>query len=190
MQVRTAIITAILGCALSAFVVGTTRDFHLFGDNTGYQPSQPIAFSHRLHAGENRIDCLFCHNAAETSRHGGIPPVSTCMKCHEKIVNKPGSKEPSPEIAKIREAFRTGQPVAWTRIHRNPSFVYFNHSRHVNAGVACQTCHGEVQTMDGVSQARSFSMGDCLNCHRDQNLKLAAEGKRPAAPTDCSACHH
>ncbi|HJU84329.1 MAG TPA: cytochrome c3 family protein [Holophagaceae bacterium] len=190
MQVRTAIITAFLGCALAAFVVGTTVDVRLLGDNSGYQPAQPLAFSHRLHAGENRIDCLFCHSPAEKGRHGGIPPVSTCLKCHETIKNKPGTKEPSPEIAKLQEAVRTGRPIEWVRIHRNPSFVYFNHSRHVNAGVACQTCHGEVQTMDGIAQARSFSMGDCLNCHRAENQKLVAAGKQPAAPTDCSACHH
>ena len=190
MQARTALITALLGCALAAAAVAYTVDLRLLGDNSGYQPSQPVAFSHRLHAGENRIDCLFCHGPAEQGRHGGIPPVSTCLKCHEQLRFKPGTKEPSPELAKLQDAARTGQPIPWTRVHRNPSFVYFNHSRHVNAGVACQTCHGEVQTMDGVAQFRSFSMGDCLACHRDHNQKLAAAGKGPAAPTDCSACHH
>ena len=112
------------------------------------------------------------------------------MKCHEKIVNLPGSKEPSPEIAKLTKAFKEGQPVQWRRVDRLPAFVFFDHSRHVNSDVACQTCHGEVRTMDAVVQVRSFTMGDCLKCHREQNQKLMAVGKAPAAPTDCSSCHH
>lgn len=190
MQLRTVLLAAVVGTGLSFLVAGLTVDPRLPGDNSGYQPAQPIAYSHRVHAGENKMDCQFCHTAAEKGRHAGIPPLSTCLKCHEKIVNRPNSKEPSPEIAKLAKAFKEGQPVAWNRIHRMPSFVFFDHSRHVNAGVTCQTCHGEVQTMDAVVQARSFTMGDCLNCHREQNQKLVAAGKHPAAPTNCSACHH
>ena len=194
MTLRTVLLAAIVGTGLAGLVVGFTVELRLPGDNSGYQPAQPIAYSHRLHAGENKIDCQFCHTAAEKSRHAGIPPVSTCMKCHEKIVNRPNSNPKSPElsteIAKLTKAFKEGQPIQWQRVHRLPAFAFFDHSRHVNGGITCQTCHGEIQTMDAVTQARSFTMGDCLNCHRDQNQKRLAAGKPPAAPTNCSACHH
>jgi len=190
MQLRTTLLASLVGVALAGFVALSTAEVRLPGDHSGYQPAQPIAYSHRVHAGENRMDCQFCHTAAEKGRHAGIPPLSTCMKCHEKIVNKPGSKEPSPEIAKLAQAFKDGRPVEWQRIHRLPAFAYFDHSRHVNAGVACQKCHGEIQTMDAVFQANALTMGECLTCHRDTNLKLVQSGKPAAAPTDCSACHH
>jgi hypothetical protein len=190
MQLRTMLIGSLVGTALAGFVALSSVDTRLPGLNSGYQPSQPIAYSHRVHAGENRMDCLFCHTAAEKGRHAGIPPLSTCMKCHEKIVNKPGGKELSPEIAKLTKAFQEGRPVEWQRVHRLPAYVYFDHSRHVNGGVACQNCHGDVQTMEAVSQAKELTMGECLTCHRDSNKKFVQSGKPAAAPTDCSSCHH
>lgn len=116
------------------------------------------------------------------------------MKCHEAIQNKPGTRlgthDPSPEILKLTQAWKEGRPVEWVRIHRLPAHVQFQHSRHVNAGIACQTCHGEVQGMERVEQARSLTMGECLACHRDENRKSMLNGKIASAPTDCSACHH
>jgi hypothetical protein len=190
MQMRTVLLTGAVSIALSVLVLATTVDARLLGDNSGYKPAQPIAYSHQVHAGENKIDCQFCHIGAEKGRHAAIPPATTCLKCHEQIRNKPNTKEPSPEIAKIAAAVKEGRPIEWTRIHRLPAFVFFNHSRHVNSGVACQSCHGEIQTMDTVEQAKAHTMGECLACHREQNDKAAAAGKRPAAPTDCSACHY
>ena len=190
MQLRTALLTSCVAIGLSALVLGMSLDTRLPGDNSGYKPEQPIAFSHQVHAGENRMDCQFCHQAAEKGRHAAIPPLTTCMKCHEQIKNKPGTKEPSPEIAKIQKALSEGRTVAWERIHRLPAYVYFNHSRHVNSAVACQSCHGEIQTMARVEQAKAQTMGECLACHRQTNLTLAAAGKPKAAPTDCGACHH
>lgn len=190
MQMRTVLLTGFVSAALSLLVLMVSLDARLPGDNSGYKPAQPINYSHRVHAGENKIDCQFCHTGAEKGRHAAIPPATTCLKCHEQIKNTPNTKEPSPEIAKIHKAVAEGRPIEWTRIHRLPSFVFFNHSRHVNSGVACQSCHGEIQSMDTVEQAKAHFMGECLTCHREQNQKRLAEGKRPAAPTDCSACHY
>ena len=175
-------------------ILAVSVDTKLLGDNSGYKPVQPIAYSHALHAGELKLDCLFCHTGAEKSKHAGIPPASTCMKCHETILNKAGTKpgvsDPSLEIAKLTKAMKEGRPIEWVRIHRLPSYVDFPHSRHVNAGVACQSCHGEIQGMERVEQALSLTMGECLACHRAENQKLQMNGKLPAAPTDCGACHH
>ncbi|HJW10028.1 MAG TPA: cytochrome c3 family protein [Holophagaceae bacterium] len=190
MQMRTLLLTATVATVFAALVLSLNLDARLPGDNSGYKPAQPIAFSHRLHAGENRIDCQFCHTAAERSRHAAVPPLSACLKCHDQIRNKPGSKEPSPEIAKIHEAMQNGRNVEWVRVHRLPGYVFFNHSRHINSGVACQSCHGEVQTMDTVEQAMSLNMGQCLGCHRTTNQQALAAGKPAAAPTNCAACHY
>ncbi len=172
----------------------------------GYQPVQPIAFSHRLHAGEMGIDCRYCHFAVERSQHAGVPPTDVCMNCHRMI------KTTSPEIKKITKAYETGMPIRWVRVHKLPDYVYFNHSDHVNKGVSCVSCHGRVDQMDQVRIVAPLSMGWCLSCHRnpapnirDRNLvtQLAwhPEGD-PAAlgrqfmkkyhvhpRTDCSTCH-
>jgi hypothetical protein len=190
MQMRTLLLTSFVATVFSALVVVATVDTRLLGDNSGYKPVQPIAYSHRLHAGELKIDCQFCHTGAEKGRHAAIPPVSTCMKCHDQVKNKPGSKEPSPEIAKLHQAIAEGKNIEWTRIHRMPAFVFFNHSRHINSQVACQSCHGEIQTMETVEQTKAMTMGECLACHRETNQKSLAAGKKATAPTDCSACHY
>lgn len=189
---------------------------HIPGNQQDYEPVQPIAFSHRLHAGEMQVSCLYCHSGAETSRHAGIPAASTCMNCHKFVTAPLGAlraedelakKENrrlrliiSPEIQKIYDAMaldnhmgrdpqKTPQPLAWTRIYRLPDFVYFNHSAHVSAGVACQQCHGPVETMDRVRQVPDLSMGWCVNCHRTANATGVAS--RPVQPsTDCSTCHY
>ncbi len=194
MRVRTVALGGAVAFGASLMILGVSVDTKLLGDNAGYKPVQPIAYSHALHAGELKLDCLFCHTGAEQSRHAGIPPTSTCMKCHETILNKAGTKpgvvDPSPEIAKLRQAVKEGRQIEWVRIHRLPSHVEFPHSRHVNAGVACQSCHGEIQGMERVEQALALTMGECLACHRTENQKSQLNGKRPAAPSDCSACHH
>ena len=190
MQMRTLLLTSLVATVFSALVVGLTVNTRLLGDNSGYKPVQPIAYSHRLHAGELRIDCQFCHIGAERGRHATIPALSTCLKCHDQVKNKPGTKEPSPEIAKLRDAVQEGRNVTWTRVHRLPGYVFFNHSRHINSQVACQSCHGEIQTMETVEQARALTMGECLTCHRDTNQQSLAAGKKAGAPTDCSACHY
>lgn len=149
----------------------------------GYAPAQPIAFSHKLHAGTLKVPCQYCHGGVRTSRYAGIPPVDTCMNCHRV------TKTDSPEIQRLAEAAQTGAPVRWLRVHALPDHVYFDHRPHVAAGVACQTCHGEVQTMDVVSQHMSMRMGNCLGCHRDPHAALPPDSRIRRAPENCNACH-
>lgn len=161
------------------------------GVDQGYQPVQPIYFSHKIHAGDNAIDCKFCHSSARVSKTSGIPSLNVCMNCHKSIYEYKGETTPEyskefydAEIQKLYAAAGwsdadqayTGeaQPVKWVRIHNLPDFSYFNHSQHVTvAGVECQTCHGPVETMDEVYQFSPLTMGWCIDCHRttDVNIK-------------------
>ncbi len=162
------------------------------GVDKGYAPVQPIHYSHKIHAGDNQIDCNFCHSSARKSKTAGIPSLNVCMNCHKNIsevaedtATEEYSKEfYDGEIAKLYKAVGwdsenqvyTGktEPVKWVRIHNLPDFVYFNHSQHVTvAGVACQTCHGEVQTMEVAEQFAPLTMGWCINCHKETNVNLA-----------------
>src|SRR5712671_7139860 len=121
---------------------------------------QPIQFSHERHVAGNGIDCRYCHTSVETSSFAGIPPTKTCMNCHSQIFAN------SPFLQPIRDSFRTGRSIQWTRVHDLPDFAYFNHSIHVNKGVGCSTCHGRIDQMPVVSQASSLQMEWCLECHR------------------------
>jgi hypothetical protein len=152
------------------------------GTRQGYEPEQPIAYSHALHAGELRIDCQYCHSGAETSRHAGVPSAGVCMNCHAQVMKG------SPEIQKIARAIEQDRPIEWARVHRLPDFAYFNHGRHVTAGVKCQLCHGPVETMVRVKQVETMSMGWCLDCHRSPPEAIPNR-ERLAPPTDCVACH-
>lgn len=194
MNRRTVAIAGAVAFGAALMISALSLDTRLLGDQAGYKPAQPIPYSHALHAGELKIDCLFCHTAAEFSRHAGIPPLSTCMKCHETVLNKAGTpvgkSDPSPEIQKLRTAYFSGKGIDWVRIHRLPAYVVFPHSRHVRAGVACQSCHGDVQGMERVEQARPLTMGECLDCHRTENEKQLLAGNAAMAPTDCVECHH
>lgn len=126
----------------------------------GYQPRQPIAYSHALHVGQLGIDCRFCHTAVETSAHATLPPTETCMKCHKTI------KKESPEIQKLTDFYQKNQPIPWVKVHQLPDYSYFDHSIHVHAGMSCKTCHGRIDQMDVVHQVQPLSMGWCLECHR------------------------
>ena len=130
----------------------------------GFAPKQPIPFSHRIHAGQYNMPCLYCHSSAEYAAHSEVPGLDVCMNCHQSV------KTDSPLIQQIQEAYKSNKPIKWVKVHVLPDFVRFNHSRHVQAGVACQNCHGEVQTMDKVSQFAGLNMGWCVNCHRSDNF--------------------
>ncbi len=161
------------------------------GVDQGYQPIQPIHYSHRIHAGENQIECKYCHSSARVSKHSGIPSLNVCMNCHKAIAEvapETATEEYSKEfydkeIAKLYEA--TGwdpatrtysgeeKPVKWVRIHNLPDFAYFNHSQHVTvAGIECQKCHGPIEEMEIVYQNAPLTMGWCINCHRETNIKI------------------
>lgn len=136
-----------------------------------YQPEQPIWFSHKVHAGQNKIDCQYCHFTADKSMHAGIPPVQVCLNCHNQI--KKGKITGETEIAKIFEAVNTGKPIEWIKVHNLPDHVYFNHAQHVSIGkVACQECHGQVEIMDEIIQVEDLSMGWCINCHRKTEIDI------------------
>lgn len=160
------------------------------GIDQGYQPVQPIHFSHKIHSGDNKIDCKYCHSSAKVSKHSGIPSLNICMNCHKSIYEYNGEVTPEydkafydGEIQKLYSAAGwddidqqyTGetQPVKWVRIHNLPDFAYFNHSQHVSvAGIECQTCHGPVEEMEIMYQYSPLTMGWCINCHRETNVKV------------------
>ena len=162
------------------------------GVSEGYAPAQPIAFSHKIHAGTYRVPCLYCHFAAEKSRHAGIPPAGVCMNCHRQL------KVASAELERLKEAVSQERPLRWTKVHNLPDFVYFSHSQHVVAGLACQRCHGPVETMDRISQVSPLTMGWCLGCHRQEEVvppsqRTAAARTAGHAATgglECGKCHY
>tara|TARA_B110001469_G_scaffold110766_2_gene112588 strand:+ start:578 stop:1816 length:1239 start_codon:yes stop_codon:yes gene_type:complete len=151
------------------------------GVQQGYKPEQPIAFSHKIHAGENGVDCNYCHSGARHSKSAGVPSANVCMNCHTYINS--GTETGTTEIAKIYDAIgfdvetRTyiegyeQKPIQWVRIHNLPDLAYYNHSQHVNvAGIECQTCHGPVEEMEVVEQYSPLTMGWCINCHRETKV--------------------
>lgn len=135
----------------------------------GYQPVQPVAYSHAMHAGELGIDCRYCHNTVEHAAFAAIPPTQTCMNCHRTI------KATSDKLQLIRDSYATGEAVPWVRVHTLPDYVYFNHEAHVTSNVGCVTCHGRIDKMERVNQAKSLRMGWCLRCHRNPAPNLRPE---------------
>ncbi len=151
----------------------TTIKARSVGLHKGYQPVQPIAFSHKTHAGQYKIACQYCHVGVEKGKSAIIPSTNICMNCHNYI--QEGSRYGTKEIAKILESWETGKPIEWVRIHNLPDLVYFNHAQHVKVGgIACQTCHGPIEEMEEVYQYSDLSMGWCINCHRQTKVDLTA----------------
>lgn len=174
--------------------------------DTGYAPIQPVPYSHKVHAGNLGMDCLYCHTSVEQAGFAAVPPAETCMNCHAVV------KDKSPKLQLIRESYASGQPVAWVKVHRLPDYVYFNHQAHVVSGVSCVSCHGRVDQMIEVKQVQPLSMAWCLDCHRNPdphlrpaefvtNMSWRAEGdpaelgrqirlaKNIQPPQQCSGCH-
>lgn len=134
--------------------------------DVGYAPVQPVPFSHKLHAGDLGLDCRYCHYTVEKSAKAAVPPTATCMGCHTYVRPK------SQKLTLVRTSFKTGKPIPWVRVHMLPDYSFFNHSAHVAAGVGCESCHGRIDKMTVVRQAKPLSMRWCLDCHRDPNAKL------------------
>ena len=134
--------------------------------------AQPIPFSHRLHAGDKQIACFFCHTGAMATERAGVPPLQTCMQCHQRIIVD------YPPIQDLRRHYLQGIPVEWERVNDVPDFVYFDHQVHLMRGVDCGTCHGDVKAMDRIVPAHELNMGFCVQCHRDNG-----------ASHDCLMCH-
>ena len=184
--VTTSVILLLLSSAY--FVYGYLMQI---GVDQGYMPLQPIHYSHKIHAGANQIECKYCHSSARVSKHSGIPSLNVCMNCHQNIAEYNGEEDfengytkdfYTKEIKKLYAAVGwdeenqryTGdtQPVKWVRIHNLPDFVYFNHAQHVEVGeIECQKCHGPVEEMEIMYQHSSLTMGWCINCHRETNVK-------------------
>lgn len=169
----------------------------------GYQPEQPVPYSHALHAGELGMDCRYCHSTVERAGEAAIPPAQVCMNCHTTV------KKDSDLLYPVRAAYGEDIPVKWVRVHDVPDYVYFNHEAHTNATVGCETCHGRVDQMVKVYQAMPLTMEWCVNCHRDAAKSIrpadqlttmgyeAPEGegerlmkeKNVRPPLNCSTCH-
>ena len=197
---------AVIGIITMIFVavIGKTvvDGLYTVGVQQGYAPTQPIAFSHQLHAGQYEIDCQYCHTGVEISKSANIPSVNICMNCHSAI------KTESPEIQKLYTAMEENKPIEWVRIHNLPDLAYFNHAQHVKVGgVECQTCHGPIEDMDVVYQYSSLTMGWCIDCHRNTEIKVENgyydkltalhEGAQKTAlrvqdigGLECSKCHY
>lgn len=216
-QQRVITVVLLIGLFFGLITLGSGMSSWRLPDNQqGYAPKQPIEYSHRLHAGELGIDCRFCHTAAETSRHAGIPSSDVCMKCHTFVTSsfdvlqdeikqaeqaKRKLKQPvSAELRKLYDSLGLDEnlkptpgikpkSIPWERVHNLPDYVYFDHRAHVSAGVTCQHCHGPVESMQRVRQFESLSMGWCVNCHRDAT-KNGINGKTVNASTDCAVCHY
>lgn len=205
-----------LGFAALTLIQAVSQSYALPGNNIGYEPVQPLAYSHRLHAGELGIDCKFCHTGAEISRTAGIPSANVCMDCHRFVTapfnqvraeddaatkeNRKPRRMVSPELQKLYDALGLDAElnrdpearetrIVWSRVHSLPDFVYFDHRAHISVSLDCQTCHGEVQTMERVRQVSDLTMGWCVNCHRNSNAQ-GVKGKPVKASTDCVTCHY
>ncbi len=158
-------VTALLMLAAAAWGY-----YRYYPDQVG--PAQPISFSHHVHATNKQLSCVMCHTGVADTPRAGIPPVETCMLCHTQVIIT------HPEIRKLRDHFEHGQPVQWVRVNDLPEICFFNHQVHVNRGIDCSRCHGDVKTMDRVTLAHKFQMGFCIQCHRDYNVSH-----------DCLTCH-
>lgn len=174
--------------------------------DVGYRPTQPVAYSHKVHAGDLGVDCRYCHCEVERAAMANVPPTQTCMNCHKLVT-------PSTEkMQKVQESWVSGRPIQWVRVHNLPDFAYFNHGAHLRVGVGCASCHGSIAQMEVVTQMQPLSMSWCLDCHRNPDAHLrpvdqitnmswtppadqAEFAKRMKAekkinpPTDCSGCH-
>jgi Class III cytochrome C family/Cytochrome c7 and related cytochrome c len=135
-------------------------------------PAQPIAFNHKIHAGEYQIACEYCHIYAQRTAVAGIPSVERCMGCHK--ITAANNRE----VQKLKNYWDRKQPIRWNKVTAVPDFVYFEHWPHIRSKIFCQTCHGPVQTMDRVYQAMDLTMSDCVSCHRERQVSI-----------DCTICH-
>ncbi len=183
------LVVSCLLLSLCLFILALTHQKLELAYNDGYQPNQPIPFSHELHAGQYKMDCRYCHTSVEESKHASVPSLNICMNCHLNI------KVNSPWIKKLRQAFEQNKPIEWQKVHLLPDFVRFNHAPHIKALTAghsepdssvyrqsCQACHGKVEEMPVLFQDKTLSMGWCVECHRQEENKPWL--------LQCSTCHY
>ncbi|MFC2124534.1 c-type cytochrome [Bacteroidota bacterium] len=157
---------------LAIFTKTIIDSLYLVGVQQGYAPTQPIVYSHKVHAGDFAIECQYCHTGVADSKNANIPSANICMNCHSGIIKVTDSDEISEEIMKIYDAVETGTPIEWVRVHNLPDLAFFSHAQHYNVGgVECQDCHGVVEEMEVVSQFADLTMGWCIDCHRTTEIK-------------------
>ena len=157
-KVSLAAVVLLLGSTLA---IGYITDRGSWITSVREAPEQPIPFSHKHHVKDDGIDCRYCHTSVETSSYAGLPPTETCMTCHSQIWSNASLTEP------IRQSWASGKSIEWTRVHDLPDFVYFNHSIHINKGIGCSTCHGQVNEMPLTYRVNTLNMNWCVSCHRD-----------------------
>ena len=192
----------------TAVVLGVTYYATPKYTRVGYTPTQPVAFSHALHAGQLEMDCRYCHTFVDRSSHSNVPATEVCMTCHSMV------QQNSPLLAGVRDSYESGEPIPWVRVHAVPDYVYFNHAVHVNRGISCVECHGQVNEMEVVQHAKTLNMAFCLECHRNPEEYIRPteevynlDWERPATkeyeeeavafvhdwkvnpPQSCSGCH-
>ena len=157
-------------------VLGLTAAFSYYGtpkaQRVGYQPDQPIAYDHDLHANQLGIDCRYCHSSVDKSASAGVPTANTCWNCHQHVQKDNPKLEPLRRAVDKNYEKYDGKPIEWVRIHKMPDYAYFDHSAHVNRGVSCKSCHGDVHKMRKVYHAKSLSMAFCIECHREPEKHL------------------
>jgi hypothetical protein len=195
-------------CLGTMTAVAVTYYFTPKYTRVGYQPIQPVSFDHSLHVNQLGIDCRYCHQSVEVSGTSSVPSTQTCMTCHTQI------KKQSPKLAIVQSSWATGESIPWVKIHKAPDYVYFNHAIHVNSGVSCYSCHGQINQMEVVWHDQPQSMGWCLECHRhpegnvrpkDQVYNMDWRAESPSVqrkegqkfvkewninpPVNCAACH-
>jgi hypothetical protein len=167
----------IVGAVLVLLVLGGVASLAIppTGYNNGYEPKQPLAFPHDIHAGKLGMQCMYCHVGADKGKHALVPTLNVCMNCHKYVATD------KPLIKDLTLYYNSEKSIPWVRIHMLPDFAHFNHRPHIAKGVACQTCHGPVQEMKQVYQYSDLSMGWCVNCHRKPENN---------APITCVTCHY
>ena len=175
-----------LGVSFGAYVLWPERR------EAGYEPAQPIGFSHKLHAGTLQIDCMYCHSGADSGAQALVPPVSTCMNCHAEVQPKDEQGKILPEIAKLLAHWERSEPIRWNKVHDLADFAYFDHSRHIAAGMTCQECHGAVERMEHIRRVHGMKMSWCLGCHKQAPSEVnpaVSQGRSTRAPIHCTVCH-
>ncbi len=180
---------------LLAGLIGVSFGYYVLWPSNmeaGYQPVQPIPYSHKLHAGDLKIECRYCHTQAETGPAATVPPLSICMNCHNEVKTTGPDGRLKPGIATLLEHWNSGQPVVWNKVSDLADFAYFDHSRHLSAGLTCQECHGPIETMDRVRREHGLKMSWCLDCHKQApppGSHAEQLGWSTRAPIHCSTCH-
>lgn len=184
-----------LGTFAFSGLLGITFGYYVLWPSNmeaGYEPAQPLAYSHKLHAGDMKIQCIYCHSNADKGAQATVPALTTCMNCHTQVQNPGPAGQLTADMTYLLDHVKRQEPIHWRKVNVVADFVYFEHSRHVNSDIKCQECHGPIETMERVRRQYGEKMSWCLGCHRqpppkDSHAEQLAWSTR--APTHCVTCH-